>query len=621
MSRRKPSLYRISKREADPAFALLSAAVALGMLSFIAMWVATEVVAWRFAFQPALGKPMAPHLYEPWAALGWLVEFARAPDPRVHQMLGSFWSTWMVGEAFAALMTIYVAVRSMRKSHSDLYGSAHWASEHEIRDARLLDKAGVYVGAWNDRFGRTLYLRHDGPEHVLAFAPTRTGKGVGLVLPTLLSWPHSVLVHDIKGENYALTAGWRASALRGRVLKFDPSNADGTSCRFNPLAQVRLGTPNEIKDVQNIVQILVDPDGTASQGAEAHWISTSSAFLLGAILHVLYSESSKSLAGVAAFLSDPSFENSRHIYDHMLNAAHDPYETHGWRNSLGQPTSTHPVVAMAAREMLNKDPREESSVFSTAMRFLTLFRDPIVAQATSASDFTVDDIVNGERPLSLYLVVPPSDIDRLKPLTRLVMNQILRGLTSEMTFDGGRSVPNYRHRLLLMIDEFPSLGRLEVMQTALAFMAGYGIKAYLIAQDVAQLSAAYGGATGHDETIMANCQVQIAFAPNKIETMELLSKLVGTTTVRSETRTYSGRRIGMRSQVIVNAQDTQRALLTPDEARRLPDDDQLIFVAGHAPIYAKKIRYFEDPTFAERAAIPAPEFVRLNEEREVTGHA
>jgi type IV secretion system protein VirD4 len=621
VSNRKSSLYRIPRREADPVFALFSAAAALFMLSFVAMWIATEIVASRFGFQAALGTPLAPHVYEPWAAIGWQIKFANATDPRVHQMFGSFWSVWMAGELFALLGAIFIAARAMRKSHSDLHGSAHWASESEIRDTRLLDKAGVYVGAWTDRFGRTLYLRHDGPEHVLAFAPTRSGKGVGLVLPTLLSWPHSVLVHDIKGENYALTAGWRASELRSRVLKFDPANDDGTSCRFNPLAQVRLGTPYEIKDVQNIVQILVDPDGKAAQGDEAHWIATSSALLTGAILHVLYGERDKTLAGVAAFLSDPGFDSSRQMYQHMLNAAHDPYETYGWRDTQGRPTATHPVVAMAARDMLNKDPKEETSVLSTATRFLTLFRDPVVARATSASDFSVDELMNGERPLSLYLVVPPSDIDRLKPLTRLVINQILRGLTSEMVFEGGRNVPNYRHRLLLMIDEFPSLGRLEVVQTSLAFMAGYGIKAYLIAQDVAQLAAAYGGVTGRDETIMANCHVQIAFAPNKIETMELLSKLAGTTTVRSETRSYSGRRVGVRSQVMVNAQDTERPLLTPDEARRLPEDDELIFVAGHAPIYAKKIRYYDDPTFAERAAIAPPGGIRVDDERVVTANA
>ena len=600
----KTSLYRIATRQADPAFAFIRGAGAFFLFSILAVWAATEVVASTFHFQRALGAPLAPYLYEPWAGFAWQIRFAHAADPRVPHMLGVFWSTWGFGELCAVLVAVAIVVRGARpRTHSDLHGSAHWATEREVRETRLLDGgAGVYVGAWADSGGRTRYLRHDGPEHVLAFAPTRSGKGVGLVIPTLLSWPHAVVVHDIKGENFALTAGWRARDLNSRVLKFDPAANDGSSCRYNPLAHVRLRTDFEVKDVQNIVQMLVDPDGRAAQGDEAHWIATSAALLTGVILHVLYSEDDKSLGGVAAFLSDPAFESPTQMYQFMLGARHDG--------------ATHPVVAMAARDMLNKDPREATSVLSTAVRFLTLFRDPIVARNTASSDFSVDDLMNAERPISLYLVVAPADIDRLKPLTRLVLNQILRGLTTELKFSDGRSVANYRHRLLLMIDELPSLGRLEIVQTSLAFMAGYGIKAYLIAQDVAQLAAAYGGASGRDETIMANCHVQIAFAPNKIETMELLSKLAGTMTVRSESRSYSGKRVGLRSHVMVNAQDTERSLLTPDEARRLPEDDALVFVAGHAPIYAKKIKYFQDKTFAERARVApptAPELERVAE--------
>ncbi|MBD5633300.1 MAG: type IV secretory system conjugative DNA transfer family protein, partial [Candidatus Eremiobacteraeota bacterium] len=509
------SLYRIAKREADPVVAYIRAAGVLFIFSLFALWAATEFVASRFGFQHALGRQIIPYVYEPWAAFGWLVRYAHVADPRVAQLLGSFWPAWGLGEAIAVLLALAVVVRASRpQRHSDLHGSAHWATEREVREAGLLDgNGGVYVGAWTDGAGRTRYLRHDGPEHVLAFAPTRSGKGVGLVIPTLLSWPHSVVVHDIKGENYALTAGWRARDLGSRVFKFDPASNDGSSCRYNPLANVRLGTDFEVKDVQNIVAMLVDPDGRAAQGDEAHWIATSAALLTGVILHVLYNEADKSLAGVASFLSDPTFESPSQMYQYMLSARDG--------------SAAHPVVAMAARDMLNKDPREATSVLSTAIRFLTLFRDPIVARNTSASDFTIDELMNAERPLSLYLGVPPSDIDRLKPLTRLVLNQILRGLTTELAFSEGRGVANYRHRLLMMIDELPSLGRLEIVQTSLAFMAGYGIKAYLIAQDVAQLTAAYGGASGRDETIVANCHVQVAFAPNKIETMELLSKLAG----------------------------------------------------------------------------------------------
>jgi type IV secretion system protein VirD4 len=588
-------LYVIPAREADPAYALLRAGGALLLLSFGAFWAATEFIAWRFGFQRALGAPLAPYVYAPWAGVEWMVRFANSSDPRTHALLNQFWQVLGLLEMATVLVVLVLVVKGTRSApHSDLHGSAHWASAAEIQKTGLLGSgAGVYVGAWRDSRNRLRYLRHDGPEHVLAFAPTRTGKGVGLVLPTLLSWPHSVVVHDIKGENYALTAGWRARELKSCVLKFDPASNDGSSCRFNPLEAIRLRTDFEVKDTQNIVGMLVDPDGKAGQGEEAHWIATSSALLVGVLLHVLYAEDDKSLGGVAKLLSDPAFTLPTQLYQHMLNTRHGP-------------AGTHPVVAMAARDMLNKDPKEATSVLSTAIRFLTLFRDPIVARNTAASDFRIADLMHADRPLTLYIVIPPAEIDRLKPLTRLMFNQILRELTSEMKFADGRSVAQYKHRLLLMIDELPSLGRLEILQTALAYMAGYGIKAYLITQDVSQLAAAYGGASGRDETIMANCHVQIAFAPNKIETMEMLSQLAGAMTVRNETRSYSGSRIGVRSHVMVNSTETQRPLLTPDEARRLPDDDAIIFMAGHAPILAKKIRYYQDPTFTQRSRIALP---------------
>jgi type IV secretion system protein VirD4 len=156
-----------------------------------------------------------------------------------------------------------------------------------------------------------------------------------------------------------------------------------------------------------------------------------------------------------------------------------------------------------------------------------------------------------------------------------------------------------------MIDELPSLGRLEILQSSLAFMAGYGIKGYLICQDTAQLSAAYG----KDETIMANCHVQVAYAPNKMETAELISKMAGSMTVSQEQRSYSGSRFGVRGHVQVNTHETERPLITADEVRRLPADDALIFVSGHAPIYGKKIKYYNDQTFSQRAKIAAPDAV------------
>src|SRR5690606_20094266 len=221
-----------------------------------------------------------------------------------------FW--WFVYEAYAprlfleggaiaagsALVAIGVSIsmavwRSREAASATTYGTARWGDARDARSAGLMGEDGVLLGEMDGR-----YLRHDGPEHVLCFAPPRSGKGVGLVVPTLLTWGGSALVHDIKGENWSLTAGWRARF--GPVLMFDPTDAQ--SAAYNPLMEVRPG-PLEVRDIQNIADILVDPEGALER--RNHWEKTSHALLVGAILHVLLAEADKTLAGVAAFLSDP----------------------------------------------------------------------------------------------------------------------------------------------------------------------------------------------------------------------------------------------------------------------------------------------------------------------------
>jgi type IV secretion system protein VirD4 len=290
----------------------------------------------------------------------------------------------------------------------------------------------------------------------------RSGKGVGLVIPTLLTWPGSAIVHDIKGENWQLTAGWRARF--SRALLFDPTNP--RSAAYNPLLEVRRGD-TEVRDVQNIADILVDPEGALER--RNHWEKTSHSLLVGAILHVLYAETDNTLAGVANFLSDPGRELLKTL-DAMMKTPH-----------LG--ACPHPVVASAARELLNKSENERSGVLSTATSFLGLYRDPVVAKVTSQCDWRISDLVAKDVPTTLYLVIPPSDITRTKPLVRLVLNQIGRRLTEEL------HAKERRRRLLLTFDEFPALGRLDFFESALAFMAGYGLKSFLIAQSLNQIES------------------------------------------------------------------------------------------------------------------------------------
>jgi type IV secretion system protein VirD4 len=324
--------------------------------------------------------------------------------------------------------------------------------------------------------------------------------------------------------------------------------------------------------------------------------------LVGAILHVLYAERQKNLYGCLALLSDPT-RTIESTLTTMLKTVHDPHRQYDWVDGVGHPTRTHPAVSGAARALLNKSENERSSVLSSAVKFLNLYRDPVVAMNTATSDFAVRDVMHHDRRVSLYLTIPPSDIYRTRPLLRLLLQQIVSRLTETMDFGEGRGDGPHRNPVLLMLDEFPTLGRMDVLQTALAYLPGYGIRAYLIVQDLTQLAHAYG----RYEAIISNCHVRVAFAANKVETAKLISDMVGTMTVHKETRTYTGSRLNpVLMHVMASEQETSRPLLTPDEVMRLPDDAALVFVAGHPPIYSRKIRYYEDPEFGTRAAIAAP---------------
>jgi type IV secretion system protein VirD4 len=542
------------------------------------VWLATAWCAWQLGYQPRLGAPwfelLSVPVYYPWRLFEWWYAYD-AYAPELFNRAGALAaSSGLMGCAIAIIGSLW---RARQGRLATTYGSSRWATTVEIGAAGLFRSAGVFLG----RLGNC-YLRHDGPEHVMAFAPTRSGKGVGLVVPTLLSWTGSAVIHDIKGENWQLTAGWRQKF--SHCLLFNPT--DPRSARYNPLLEVRKG-PDEVRDVQNIADILVDPEGALER--RSHWEKTSHSLLVGAILHVLYAEEEKTLARVATFLSDPQ-RSFAYTLRRMMGTNH-----------LGTPDhpQVHPVVASAAREVLNKSENERSGVLSTAMSFLGLYRDPTVAATTAACDWRIADLVDAERPVSLYLVIPPSDISRTKPLVRLVLNQIGRRLTERLEGDPGK---RRKHQLLMMLDEFPALGRLDFFETALAFMAGYGIRAYLIAQSLNQISKAYG----ENNAILDNCHVRIAFSSNDERTAKRISDALGTATELRAQRNYAGHRLApWLSHVMVSRQETARPLLTPGEVMQLPPADELVLVSGLAPIRAKKLRYYQDRNFTTRI-FPAP---------------
>lgn len=584
----------------------------VGMLGGLV--IATQVFARMHGYAPELGANWN-HVYPPWAILGWAVRWYRsAPD--------SITQAGSIGAVFTALVFFGIAIysqiaRSALRTLASLHGSARWADRNDIKRAGLLASSEsfdptsnrvppVYVGAWSDRGGgKTEYLRHSGAEHVLVIAPTRSGKGVGLVLPTLLSWPQSTFVTDLKGELWELTAGWRSKFAKNTVLRFEPASRR-SSVRWNPLDEIRIGSEHEVGDAQNLATLIVDPDG---KGLEGHWEKTAQALLVGMILHVLYKRVNEGVPASLPVIDDELSNPERGIRDlwaEMGSYAH--VDGH-----------THPVVAAAARDQLDRPEEEAGSVLSTTKSYLSLYRDPTIRANTTESDFRVRDLMQSDNPMSLYVVTQPSDKARMRSLVRILTNMVIRVNASGLTFANGQPRANYKHRALLMLDEFPALGKLEILQESLAFLAGYGIKCYLICQDLTQLRSKEIG-YGPDETVTSNCHIQIAFPPNRIETAEYLSKMTGLTTVTREKVTTSGARTALlQNHVAITTEETQRHLLTADECLRMPGPkkdeqgmilepgDMLVFASGYPAMYGRQPLYFLDKTFSARSQIPAPD--------------
>lgn len=632
---------QLREKKASKAGKLLPSIAAFSVVA--GMQTATQYFAKSFNYQEALGANIA-NVYAPWSIIFWAIKWGEQHQQDIERA-ASF------GVMVAASGLIGVVIAQMIRSNSAklnpyLHGSARWADLKDIRDSGLLPRPrslweqikgvrprpsqGVYVGAWEDKSGKSHYLRHNGPEHVLTYAPTRSGKGVGLVVPTLLSWPHSAVITDLKGELWAMTAGWRKKYAKNKVIRFEPATLNGCAA-WNPLDEIRLGTEAEVGDVQNLATLIVDPDG---KGLVTHWQKTSQALLVGVILHALYKAKNgdiplASLPIVDLMLADPN----RDVAELWMEMS-----TYGHVNG-----EVHPSVAAAAKDMMDRPEEEGGSVLSTAKSYLSLYRDPVVAKNVSKSDFCVKDLMCHDDPVSLYIVTQPNDKARLRPLVRIMMNMIVRLLADKMEFERVkaempfwrkilsrfgfeqkadsyiRSKKGYKHRLLGMIDEFPSLGKLDILQESLAFVAGYGIKFYLICQDLNQLKSRETG-YGPDETVTSNCHVQNAYPPNRVETAEHLSKLTGQTTILKENITTSGKRTSaLLGNVSRTTAEVQRALLTVDECLRMPGPkkdpegqieeagDMVVYVAGYPAIYGRQPLYFKDNIFTARAAIPEPE--------------
>ena len=513
----------------------------------------------------------------------------------------------------------------------DLHGSARWATRKEIQASGLLPRKsqgllpskmkkpfrGVVIGGWQEESGKPFhFLKDNSKSHILAFAPTRSGKGVALVMPTLLdSWRESALVYDPKGEAWENSARFRRDELGQRVYKFDPAGTGEDVAKYNPLAEIRVGTQHEVADCQNIAQIVCDPEG---EGLKTYWDRAANALLAAIILHVCYEAKSKgntaTFSHVERWFGNPG-DSMEAKLDELLRFPH--------RKRNGIPEA-HPMIASEAQTMKVRAEKERSGVISTAIEHLTLYRDPTISENTGRSDWRIDDLIDAEDPATVYFVVRTPDQARLRPLIRIILTQIIRKLTRDMVFKDGIGQAPFKHRLLLLLDEFTSLNRLTIIEDSLRDMAGYGIKAFLICQDLQQLREVYG----RTQSLVSNCTVRVCFAPNELDTAEIVSKWAGTRTIVAPKYSRSGRKgkVGTDS-VSESVQEHSRRLILPDEVMRLPaaitDDDEnikeagdmLIFAGGARPIYGKQPLYFKYPELVRRSRLPPPRYSDSNDPR------
>ncbi|MBQ4875207.1 MAG: type IV secretory system conjugative DNA transfer family protein [Rickettsiaceae bacterium H1] len=478
---------------------------------------------------------------------------------------------------FATLVIIFWSARNAIlnwkpfKKKEALHGDAKWATEKEIRKIGLRSKHGLLLG--KDKKG---FLIAGGFQHALLFAPTGSGKGVGFVIPNLLFWQDSVIVHDIKLENYELTSGYRKK-IGQEVYCWSPADADGLSHCYNPLDWVSAKPGQMVDDVQKIANLLM-PE-------QDFWVNEARSLFLGVVLYILaVPEKIKSFGEVVRTMrSDDVVYNLAVVLD-----------------TIGK--DIHPVAYMNIAAFLQKAEKERSGVISTMNSSLELWANPLIDTTTASSDFNFMEFK--KKRVTVYVGLTPDNLTRLQPLMQVFYQQATEFLC--------RKLPDKKtdpYGVLFMMDEFPTLGEMEQFKTGIAYFRGYNVRLFLIIQDTEQLKGIYEEAGMN--SFLSNSTYRITFAANNIETANLISQLIGNKTVAQESLNkpkFLDLNPASRS---LHVSETQRALLLPQEVIMLPRDEQILLIESTSPIKSKKIFYYKDAFFTKR--LHSPTFIPTQE--------
>lgn len=548
---------------AEDSLSLAKIVVALLIAAVVGLYASGYFFLWSIRQSPAAATPLTPIRY--WYYYGDRPELRRT-------LLGSL----AAGLGLTAGLSLIVLIPRKRPLHGD----ARFATRREIAKAGLLGNNGIILGRLGGR-----YLMLDGQQGVELEAPPRSGKGVGVVIPNLLNWPDSVLVSDVKGENWMRTAGFRAQHGQDTHL-FDPLSETERSSRWNPLSYVSDVPYRCIDDLQRIATMLY-PDPA---GVDPFWTSSARSLFLGIGLYLFETEGSTRTVG--------------EILRQGMASDAEGFQKH-WRRVIeacertGYPLSQEAVQTLY--DVIDLAPVTASSIRKTFTSRLDLWLNPLIDAATSANDFDLRDL--RKRPMSIYARINPDNIARLQPLLNLFFQQAIGLQTRQLPEEN----PALKHQLLQVLDEFAALGRIPVIADSTAFLPGYNVRTLIIVQSHSQLIEKYGieGA----KSIRKMLAARIVFPPKEFEDAEAISKELGTYTVKQKatSRPMWG---GGRSPT-VNTSDQPRRLMLPQEIKEMGPNRMLLFYEGLRPVLGERIYYYRDKLFARRE-LPPPLVPKLD---------
>ena len=541
----------------------------------------------------------------------------------------TFWyQSLFIGFVAMGIVYIILYFASHKKEPNTSQGSAKWGGIKDINflpgkdkyfGSSLTSKVGVVLG----RF-KGITLRDNNKTHICVTAPTRTGKGVSIIIPTLIdSWNESVIVLDIKGENYQLTSGARKEKFNNLILRFAPKSKNSSG--YNPLSEVRFMTEYEMEDVRLLVDIIMEDDSGGNK--DPYWNNSAADLLIGIIFYELYKNflqnpkfiiengikkpiSNACMSDVTDFITDPNanvtikerlqnIAQKENLYDKFTkDETTKQYVIDRLKKLYGTEKETvertHPKMARYLNEKANLPDETLGSIVGSAKVKLSIFEIPTVKANTNHSDFRIYDLMNYKKPVSLYLVVPPADITSLSPLIKMLLLQMVNILTPEINY---ATKIGHKWRCLMLLDEFASIGKMKILEKGIGYVAGYGMKMMLILQSLDQLYNIYGKENG----FLSNCQAQVFYTTNDQTTADYVSKLLGKQTIRQFTQ--SNKSIGTITKTS-SEQFVGKDLLSSDEAGRFPSDKIIIKLSGRNPIKSDKIVYFEEKEYSSLTKLP-----------------